>query len=88
MPSAFLINMDECISRGCSKCKDACDKQCIDFNMSDEVIRERAGTIVVATGLEPYDPRAKDVYGYTRSENKDTGHGQHGSLRRLRHLRG
>ncbi len=69
VPSAFLINMDECMGRGCSKCLDACDKHCIDFNMSDEVIQEKTGTIVVATGLEPYDPRAMDEYGYTRFEN-------------------
>ncbi|ACN13760.1 hypothetical protein HRM2_06460 [Desulforapulum autotrophicum HRM2] len=33
------------------------------------MIHEKAGTIVVATGLEPYDPRAMDEYGYTRFEN-------------------
>ncbi len=69
VPSSYLVNMDECMGRGCSKCMDACDKNCIDFNMSDDVIREKAGTIVVATGLEPYDPRAMDEYGYTRFEN-------------------
>ena len=69
VPSSYLINMDECMGRGCSKCMDACNKNCIDFNMSDSVIREKVGTIVVATGLEPYDPRAMDEYGYTRFEN-------------------
>ena len=69
VPSSYLINMDECMGRGCSKCMNACEKHCIDFNMSDGVIREKAGTIVVATGLEPYDPRAMDEYGYTRFQN-------------------
>lgn len=69
VPSSYLINMDGCMGRGCSKCMDACEKQCIDFNMSDVVIKEKTGTIVVATGLEPYDPRPMDEYGYTRFEN-------------------
>ena len=69
VPSSYLINMDECMGRGCSKCMDVCDKNCIDFNMSDKVIKETVGTIVVATGLEPYDPKAMDEYGYTRFEN-------------------
>ena len=32
-------------------------------------IEEKVGSIVVATGLEPYDPREIDEYGYTRFEN-------------------
>ena len=27
------------------------------------------GTIIVATGMDPYDPTALDEYGYTRFEN-------------------
>ena len=69
VPSSYLIRMDECMGRGCSKCMEVCDKNCIDFNMSDKVIKEKVGTIVVATGMETYDPKAMDEYGYTRFEN-------------------
>ena len=69
VPSSYGINMNECMGRGCSKCLDACDKKCIDFHMSDEEIMEEIGSIVVATGLEPYDPREMDEYGYTRFHN-------------------
>jgi heterodisulfide reductase subunit A len=69
VPSAYAINMDECMGRGCSKCLNACDKKCINFHMSDETIQVRVGSLVVATGLEPYDPREMDEYGYTRFEN-------------------
>ncbi len=69
VPSSYLIRMDECMGRGCSKCMEVCDKNCIDFNMSDKIIKEKVGTIVVATGIEPYDPKAMDEYGYTRFEN-------------------
>jgi heterodisulfide reductase subunit A2 len=69
VPSSYLINMDECMGRGCSKCIDACDKGCIKFHMSDDEISEEIGTIIVATGITPYDPREMDEYGYTRFEN-------------------
>ncbi len=69
VPSSYVINMKECMGRGCSKCVDACDKNCINFHMSDEEIIEDIGSIVVATGLETYDPREMDEYGYTSFEN-------------------
>jgi heterodisulfide reductase subunit A2 len=72
VPSAYVININECLGHNpsvCAKCIDACDKGCINFHMSDQEILERVGTIVVATGLEPYDPTELDEYGYTRFEN-------------------
>jgi heterodisulfide reductase subunit A len=72
VPSAYVLNPNECLGNNptvCNKCYEACEKKCIDFHMSDETITERVGTIVVATGLEPHDPRILDEYGYTRFEN-------------------
>jgi heterodisulfide reductase subunit A len=72
VPSAYVININECLGNNpavCTKCVDACDKKCINFHMSDEEIHENVGAVVVATGLEPYDPTEMDEYGYTRFEN-------------------
>ncbi len=72
VPSAYVLNPNECLGHNpavCAKCQDACEKDCIDFHMSDQTIKERIGTIIVATGTEPYDPRPLDEYGYTRFEN-------------------
>jgi heterodisulfide reductase subunit A len=72
VPSAYVINVNECLGHNpvvCSKCKDACEKKCIDYHMSDEEMVEKVGSIVVATGLEVYDPTELDEYGYTRFEN-------------------
>lgn len=72
VPSAYVINVTECLGHNpvvCAKCLEACEKECINFHMSDEEIEERVGTIIVATGLEPYDPTELDEYGYTRFEN-------------------
>ena len=72
VPSAYIINMDECLGYNpiaCGKCLEACDKKCIDFDMQDQVVDIEVGTIVVATGLDVYDPAPLDEYGYTRYEN-------------------
>jgi heterodisulfide reductase subunit A len=72
VPSAYVININECLGHNpsvCAKCLEACDKGCINFHMSDEEIVEKTGSIIVATGLEPYDPTEMDEYGYTRFEN-------------------
>ncbi len=72
VPSAYVINVNECLGHNpavCAKCVDACDKHCINFHMSDEEITEKVGSIIVATGMEPYDPTELDEYGYTRFGN-------------------
>jgi len=72
VPSAYAINIQECLGHNpvvCAKCLDACEKGCINFHMSDDEIEENVGSIIVATGLEPYDPTELDEYGYTRFEN-------------------
>lgn len=72
VPSSYVVNVNECLGHNpavCAKCVDACDKKCINFHMSDEEIEEKVGSIIVATGLEPYNPRELDEYGYTRFQN-------------------
>ena len=72
VPSSFVINMDECLGNNpiaCGKCMEKCDKKCIDFDMQDEIIELNVGTIIVATGMDAYDPTQLDEYGYTRFEN-------------------
>lgn len=72
IPSTYVININECLGNNpvvCGKCIAACGKKCINFHMSDEEIVEKVGAIIVATGLDPYDPRELDEYGYTRFEN-------------------
>jgi heterodisulfide reductase subunit A len=69
VPSAYIVNPQECLGQNpiaCGKCIEACEKQCIDFDMQDEVLDFEIGTIIVATGMDVYDPTALDEYGYTR----------------------
>jgi heterodisulfide reductase subunit A len=72
VPAAYVLNASECLGHNpavCAKCVEVCERGCINFHMSDEEIVERVGSIVVATGMEPYDPTEMDEYGYTRFEN-------------------
>jgi len=72
VPSAFVLNMDDCLGNNpiaCGKCRDACEKQCIDFDMQDRIEDYEVGAIIVATGMDVYDPSALDEFGYTRFEN-------------------
>ena len=72
VPSSYLINMDECLGNNpvtCGKCIDVCEKDCIDLNMRDELLELNVGVVIVATGMDVYDPTALDEYGYTRFEN-------------------
>lgn len=72
VPSAYVLDMDNCLGNNpiaCGKCLDACDKKCIDYDMQDEIIDLEVGAVVVATGMDVYDPTKLDDYGYTRFEN-------------------
>ena len=72
VPSAYLIDMETCLGTNpiaCGKCAEVCEKQAIDYDNQDELTVIEVGAIVVATGMDVYDPTALDEYGYTRYEN-------------------
>ncbi len=72
VPSAYLIDIEHCLGNNpiiCGKCVQRCEKNCIDFDMNDEELTFEVGSVIVATGLETYDPTQLDEYGYTRYDN-------------------
>ena len=72
VPSSYIINIDDCLGTNpiaCGKCQQKCEKKCIDFDQHDEFVDLDVGVVVVATGMDPYDPTELDEYGYTRFEN-------------------
>jgi len=72
VPAAFALNMEECLGNNpiaCGKCLEKCEKECIDYDMQDEEVEIKVGTIIVATGMDVYDPTELDEFGYTRFEN-------------------
>lgn len=76
VPQAYVRDPNECLGdepMACGRCIEACTKGCIDFDMRDEVIALSVAAIVVAVGMETFDPAALTEYGYTRYENVITG---------------
>jgi heterodisulfide reductase subunit A len=72
VPTAYVVNADECLGQNpiaCGKCIEACEKHCINFDMQDQIVDVKVGAIIVATGMDVYDPTALDEYGYTRFAN-------------------
>ena len=72
VPCSFILNMDDCLGINpiaCGKCEDVCEKKAIDYDDQGEVVTRDVGAVIVATGLDVYDPTEMDEYGYTRFEN-------------------
>ncbi len=73
VPSKFLIDMNHCVNNlgvvACDRCFQACGHKCIDFADRDQVLDLEVGTIVVATGVDVYDPTALTELGYGRFPN-------------------
>ncbi len=72
VPALYLIDEKSCIGLNentCAKCKDACGPDAINFNAKPEKVELDVGTIIVATGLDIYDPAALTQYGYLKFPN-------------------
>jgi len=72
VPCSFILNMDDCLGNNpiaCGKCADVCEKNAINFDDRDEIVVREVGSIIVAIGLDVYDPTEMDEYGYTRFDN-------------------
>lgn len=79
VPRVAVIDEKNClfITKGkCGKapaCKEACERDAIDFDQKEEEIELHVGAIIIATGLDTYEPYEIEEYGYGRIENVITG---------------
>ncbi len=67
VPSSYVLDMDNCLGNNpiaCGECKKVCEKDCIDYDMQDTFVDLDVGSIVVAIGMQPYDPSALEEFGY------------------------
>jgi len=72
VPCSYVLNMDDCLGNNpiaCGKCADVCEKQAINYDDADEFVTREVGAVIVAIGLDVYDPTEMDEYGYTRFAN-------------------
>ncbi len=53
----------------CDICRGVCQADAIDFKQATEKTEVTVGAIILALGIEPFDPKVNDEYGYGRMEN-------------------
>lgn len=63
-PLVAVVDIKNCTR--CGKCEKICDK--VDFSQKEETIEVKVGSILVATGFDPYTPR-KGEFGYNVIDN-------------------
>jgi heterodisulfide reductase subunit A len=76
IPHCYLIDPSNCLSvtgEECGRCAQACPSGAIDFDMVAEERVLEVGTIVVATGLDPFEAGLRPELGYSRYERVITG---------------
>jgi heterodisulfide reductase subunit A len=76
IPRGYVVDRDACryIAEGeCGKCVEICPSGAVDFTQTEEVRTIDIGTIVIATGFEPFDARLKPELGYSSYERVITG---------------
>jgi heterodisulfide reductase subunit A2 len=67
-PQVVLFDPETCIQLKSGKCKkpcvESCDRRAIDFTQTEEIKEIEVGTIVLATGFQPFDASRLPYYGY------------------------
>ena len=53
----------------CGLCVDKCPVDCIDHQMTEETLDLHVGSVVLATGFDPFDPSVIRQYGYGTHKN-------------------
>ena len=72
VPAMYLIDEKSCLGIGdntCAKCKEVCGPDAIDFTAKEEIVELDVGTVIVATGVDVFDPAALTEYGYMKYPN-------------------
>jgi len=72
VPYSYVIDRDHClfIQKGeCGKCREVCPEGAIQFEEIGMELSLDIGTIIVATGFEPFNPELKPEFGYKIYKN-------------------
>ena len=68
VPIVYTIDYDNCI--GCGSCDRVCEPEAISFLEKSEEIEVNAGSVIVATGFEVFEPtEMRKEYGYGKYDN-------------------
>jgi len=53
----------------CGECAKACPPKAINYGIKEEFVELHVGSIIVATGFDPFDPKLKPEFGYGKYPN-------------------
>jgi len=67
VPLVYTIDKEKCI--GCGICSEVCKADAIKYDEEDEIIELEVGSVILAPGIEAYDPTELTEYGYGRFPN-------------------
>lgn len=76
VPLVYQIDDTKCLHLNygiCGLCAEACGPNAIDYDMKDEEIELNAGSIILATGYDVFDPSEIPRLGYGKIKNVVTG---------------
>ncbi|MHB1041449.1 MAG: FAD-dependent oxidoreductase [Eubacteriales bacterium] len=62
-PMKYVIDGSACLGASCAKCADACPCGAIDLAMEEKTVNLKVGSVIWATGWEPYDMAKLTNYG-------------------------
>ena len=72
VPLVTYVDPDTCLylkEKKCAICEGVCKNEAIDLHQTAEEMEIKVGAIILSPGLEPFDPKVRDDYGYGTMEN-------------------
>ena len=76
IPAVMTIDPEHCLylkKDKCGVCKTKCVKGAIDYEQKDKKLKIQVGAVIIATGLDVFDPTPLTQYGYGKIKNVITG---------------
>ncbi|MCX8117704.1 MAG: CoB--CoM heterodisulfide reductase iron-sulfur subunit A family protein [Desulfobacterota bacterium] len=76
VPRCYTIDAENCLyfTKGeCGRCREICPEGAVQFEEVGMEFEVKIGTIIVATGYDPFDPKLKPELGYGVYKNVITG---------------
>jgi len=72
VPRKATVDAENCLyltKSACKLCLDACEANAIDFEMKDEIVEYDIASVIVATGIDLFDPSVITTYHYGKYPN-------------------
>jgi heterodisulfide reductase subunit A2 len=72
VPLITYIDPKTCLylqEKKCLICEGVCKNDAIDFNQTEDEVEVQVGAIILSPGLEPFDPKVREEYGYGKMPN-------------------